>query len=377
MTHPAFTALSVSPGPAGVADVARALSALMAGTGGGFEIVPPGHGPGGEAPHDPTAIVVHTSGSTGVPRRVEIALSALIASADLGATALGEPGAWLTAVPVGGMGGLLTVLRSLRAGMDPEGWPGLDGAAAFPSGFAEAARAVTAAAERAGSPSYTSLVPTQVHRLLGDKEATEAAARFGAVLVGGAPLSPGLRARAQGAGIRVVATYGATETGGGVVYDGVPLPGVAVSMNGDRIRLGGPTIASRYLDEPDPRLTGGWFDTGDLGVWDDGRLTVLGRDDDVIKSGGQKVSLGAITAVLVTDERVLDAVTVARDDAEWGQVPHAYVVPSSAAPEDDLLDDLADRITAALGRRHRPPTMSVVSTIPVSAGGKPVRSPES
>src|SRR5690606_38183799 len=116
---------------------------------------------------------------------------------------------------------------------------------------------------------YASLVPTQLHRMVREPADAAALAGLRAVLVGGAGTDPALRAEAEAAGIRVVATYGVSETAGGCVYDGVPLDGVAVTLGPDgRIRLGGPTLFDGYLD--DPALTAevlvdGWYLTADAG----------------------------------------------------------------------------------------------------------------
>lgn len=378
MNQPALPHLAVPPGPQGVRVVAAAMTDLMTGANSGFQLVTAAaaSAAGGSVPGagvSPTpAVVIQTSGSTGSPAAVVLPLSAVLASADLGAAALGEPGYWLTAVPVTGIGGLLTVVRALRAGLRPIAWSGLSGVATFtPESFTASAEPLLQRAAADGRPAYVSLVPTQVHRLLGSPQACDLAAGFAAILVGGSRLSPALRDLAVSRGLRLVSTYGATETAGGVVYDGVPLPGVTVAVTDGLIRLGGPTIASGYLSGGDDSLADGTFRTRDLGEWRDGRLTVVGRADEVIKVGGEKVSLPAITAVLLADDRVLDAATLAQESAEWGQLPHCYVVPRDPA-DATLTTDLTEAVVARLGRRHRPHTMSVVSQIPVSAAGKPL-----
>ena len=215
-------------------------------------------------------------------------------------------------MPVTGVGGLLTVIRTLTAGSSP--------VALLQSGRRPTVH--RRVVRRSPDADFVSLVPTQVHRILASRRATRRLADFRAVLVGGARLAPELRARALDAGVRLVATYGATETGGGVVYDGIPLPGVTVRITEEtgEISLGGPTIAAGYLDDVNSsRFEHGTFRTGDAGRWVDGRLTVSGRLDDTIKVGGEKVSLAAVTRVLQSDIRVLDAAVVARDSPEWGR----------------------------------------------------------
>ena len=123
------------------------------------------------------------------------------------------------------------------------------------------------------------------------------------MLVGGGPVDPSLRERAAEAGVRVVATYGMAETCGGCVYDGLPLDGVGLALAADgRIRLTGPMLFDGYVDdEPATRaaLVDGWFVTSDAGRLDeDGRLSVLGRVDDMVVSGGVNVPAAAVGARL-------------------------------------------------------------------------------
>ena len=162
-----------------------------------------------------------------------------------------------------------------------------------------------AAALMTGDRRYVSLVPTQLHRMLDDRSATDALTTFSTVLVGGAAVPSSLRRRAAQAGVRVVATYGMSETCGGCVYDGVPLDGVGVVVGRDgRIRIGGPVLFDGYDGEPELTeavMDDGWFVTQDLGrLDDDGRLQVLGRLDEVVLSGGVNVPGPAVAATPVS-----------------------------------------------------------------------------
>lgn len=378
MTTTAVSHLPVPPGAAGVQLVASAVQRLLVDAGPSVELTPPGPPPPPSARDgsDHPALVVRTSGSTGTAHRVLLPLTAVLASADRGQEALGPPGRWLTAIPVTGIGGVLTVVRALRAGQRPVAWPGVGGSESFTAAsFRTTAEPFLAAARTDSLPAFVSLVPTQLRRILADPSAADLLAGFTAVLVGGSALPTDLRAAAESASVRVVATYGATETAGGVVFDGLPLPDVLVTVESDSgaIVIGGPTVARGYLDDFDsPAFDAGGFRTGDRGQWRDGRLVVRGRFDDIIKVGGIKVSLTAVTEVLRADPRVRDAHVVARPSHEWGTVPHAYVVlvdPGAPDPRDALRAEVG----RALGRRAQPPTMSLVPEIPVTAAGKPIR----
>lgn len=334
----------------------------------------------GEVEHD-IALVVETSGSTDAPKRVMLAADALVASADATHDALGSTGQWLLALPGHYIAGAQVLVRGALAGTRTIALP----AGSFdPSAFAEASAGL-----EANVPHYTSLVPTQLARLLDaarrDAFVGAALRSFDAVLVGGQALAPALAERAADAGVAVVRTYGSSETAGGCVYDGHPLPGVGVRTVDGEVQLSGPMLASGYLDDPVrtaraftvDRSGTRWYRTGDLGglVLESGvqHLRITGRADDVIISGGVKVALGeverAVRAVAGLDGAVVLSVT----DAEWGERP-AVVVERADAAASVTLSDLAAVVDAAgLPPAGRPVRLLVVDRMPLLASGKPDR----
>jgi o-succinylbenzoate---CoA ligase len=331
---------------------------------------------------DPTALVVPTSGSTGPPQGVLLPASALRASAAGTHRRLGGPGHWLLALPTQHIAGVQVLIRSLLAGTVPER---LDLSAGFdPVGFAAAA---TALANRANGRRYTALVPTQLARLLGPAptadrpgEVTEAAAAlaaFDAVLLGGAAAPPALLTRAAAAGINVVTSYGMTETCGGCVYDGVPLDGVRLTLDGDdRIVIGGEVVARGYRGANGAFRPDGdgvrWVRTQDVGRFDTEthgeRLRVLGRVDDVIITGGLKVSPRAVEDVVAAFPGVRECLVVGVPDAEWGQRVEVLVV--GVAPE---LAPLRRSVGRSLGRAAAPRAVHAVRELPTVGVGKPDR----
>ncbi|QNN54999.1 AMP-binding protein [Nocardioides mesophilus] len=319
------------------------------------------------AADEPEPLLVETSGSTGEPKRVLLSRRALRASADATAARLGGPGQWLLNLPPTYVAGLQVLFRSLRSGTEPVIQDG---------DFAAAAGRLT------GGRRYVSLVPTQLHRMLpgapndsgdsdgGDGSADlEALRRFDAVLVGGAHVPAELRARAAAAGVRVVATYGMSETCGGCVYDGVPLDAVAVAIRGDgRIRIGGPVLFDGYAGAPDLTdevLADGWFLTQDLGrIDDDGRLQVLGRADDVVLSGGVNVPGPAVATRLREHPAVRAAEVLGVPDPEWGRRVVAVVVGELT------LDDARDWVAAEHPRSWAPRQLLRVEDLPLLPNGK-------
>jgi O-succinylbenzoic acid--CoA ligase len=274
----------------------------------------------------PDPLLIQTSGSTGTPKGVVLPRRAVLASVEASARRLGETGRWLLALPSSYVAGVQVIVRSLVAGHEPLVVDGLDIGRA-------------AASDHTDTPVFVSLVPTQLHRIMGDPDQAAALAHCHTVLVGGGGLDPDLRRRAEEHGIHVVSTYGSSETAGGCVYDGVPLDGVAVTLAADgRVRIAGPTLFSHY--DADPALTAetvvdGWFLTSDAGRFDeDGRLQVLGRIDDVVVSGGVKIPVEVVAARLRQHLLVEQAEVFGVPDPEWGQRLVAIVVGS--ADEADL-----------------------------------------
>lgn len=307
---------------------------------------------------DDARLVVETSGSTGAPKRVVLSRAAVLASVTATARRLGAEGRWALVLPPAYVAGVQVVVRSLVAGYEPTtGWP----------------------ADRSG-PWFTSLVPTQLRRMLGDPgdpgDPDDIAALRTAhtVLLGGGPIDPALRARAEEEGIRVVATYGSAETAGGCVYDGRPLDGVAVAVGTEgRIRISGPTLFDGY--EGDAELTAGvlvdgWFLTSDAGRLDtEGRLTVLGRMDDMVISGGLNIPAPAVAARLRQHPDITDVEVLGVDDPEWGQRVVAFVVAVLGVD----LERLRDWVAAEQPRAWAPRQVVLLEEIPRLDNGKPDR----
>ncbi|MEB3370330.1 o-succinylbenzoate--CoA ligase [Saccharopolyspora mangrovi] len=325
--------------------------------------------PGEDAEDDPTSLVIATSGSTGTPKGVLLPAGSLRASAEATHRRLGGPGSWLLAVPAHHVAGVQVLVRALLAGTTPRA---VDTSAGFrPDAFAAAARE----ALTSNDPHYTALVPTQLSRLLNDGgEGLSALRGFDAVLLGGAATPPALLARALDSGVAVTTTYGMSETAGGCVYDGVPLDITEVDLDGEPgpIRLTGPMLARGYRNQPGAEaFAGGWFRTGDLGRFTDGRLEVLGRADDVITTGGEKVAPLPVERVLTEQPGVREACVLGVEDPEWGQAVVAAVVPDPAANLD--ANALRDAVRERLGAAATPKRIALLDELPLRGPGKPDR----
>jgi O-succinylbenzoic acid--CoA ligase len=309
-------------------------------------------------------IVVETSGSTARPKRVDLSANAIHASVAATAAAIGE-GGWVLALPLSYIAGIMVVARALVAGtplVDLRAEPFVarryaDAVAALPVGRW-----------------FTSLVPAQLQRLvdLAERDAVvrTALTRFDRILVGGQAIAPELIDRAIELGARVTKTYGSAETAGGVVYDGHPIGDTRIRIDDGRVCIATSSLANGYLGDDAQTAeaftvdTDGtrWWRTSDAGEFDGTTLRVSGRLDDIIVTGGVKVSLGDIDRVL--HDANIDAVAGWFSDDEWGQVPG--IVTTSEVE----LDVVRDLIETALGKAARPYRSVRVESIPTLTSGK-------
>jgi O-succinylbenzoic acid--CoA ligase len=185
-------------------------------------------------------------------------------------------------------------------------------------------------------------------------------------LVGGAPLNDDLRSLATARGLNIIATYGTTETCGGIIYNGAPLDGVEFKLIDGRIALKGPQLANGYLGSEFP-IADGWFLTSDHGEIRDGKLVVLGRIDDQIITGGEKISLSAVESYLQSEFANQEIVAFAKADPEWGE---KLCIATTQALS---IDAVANKLKSKFGSHASPKEVHTVSTIPYLAIGKPDR----
>lgn len=317
---------------------------------------------------DAAALAVGTSGSTGAAKRAVLSAAALRASGEATHARLGGAGRWLLALPGHHIAGLQVLLRSLLAGVEP---------VALPAGPFTARVFADAVHTMAGARRYTSLVPTQLRRVLSDERARAALTQFDAVLVGGSATPPDLVAQAREEGARIVLTYGMSETAGGCVYDGVPLTDVCVALDAGRVLVAGPMLANGYLGAPASeafRQVGRrrWFRTDDIGHLEHGRLAIDGRDDDVLLTGGLKVWPGEVERLLAPLlPGGIDVVVLGVPDPEWGTAVVAAIAPVPAAQID--LDAVLARAREFLPRHAVPRRIVTLPSLPRAGPGKPDR----
>lgn len=269
--------------------------------------------------NDGDALVVATSGTTGVPKAAVLTHAAVAASAEATSNRLSvdpDRDRWLACLPLAHVGGLGVVTRALHTGV--------------PLTVVNRANAARLSAAADAGCTLVAVVPT----LLGRFDP----AAFRIVLLGGSAMPPNLPPNA-------VTTYGLTETGGGVVYDGTPLDGVAVRVIDGEVQIRGPMLLRAYRDGIDPKCADGWLPTGDMGRWDaaTGRLQVMGRIGDLIITGGENVWPTTVEDALVAHPAVREVLVFGRDDPTWGQRVVARVVPvdPSQPPTLDALRGLA------------------------------------
>lgn len=320
---------------------------------------------------DNAAVVVETSGSTGTPKQVWFEQDALIASAKITSSAIGPVGTWWLVLPVHYIAGLQVVVRSLVSQSDLVIAPQNLG---IVRQLEESLPALVSAKEH-GQRVYSSLVPAQLHSLLEalDKGAIvrDALAVFDRVLVGGGRIPQELMTRAADFGIPITKTYGMAETSGGCVWDGVPLDGVLIRERDGRIALTGLMLAGGYIG--DDTLTAQsfieedakrWFISRDLGSIAQGQVSVTGRVDDVISSGGVKLNLAELESFLRDSTLLPDAVVVSVPDAKWGEVPAVL------SASETSFEGVKDRIVTRFGAHAAPALFVHLTEMPLLSSGK-------
>ena len=319
-----------------------------------------------EAVEQRVAVVIETSGSSGVPKRVALSANALLASAAASESSLGGPGQWMLALPTHYIAGINVLVRSIAAGFEP---------VYFGGGHFDATEFAAASHAMDAPLRFTSLVPAQLARVVDaaddDLDLLAAVRRFDRILVGGQATPPALLARAIELGLNVTRTYGSSETSGGCVYDGIAIGTVEIRIVDGQIELAGPMLAEGYLGDPAAtdaafvvRAGVRWYRTGDSGAVVDGVLRVTGRLDSVIISGGEKVSLDAIERIVHAMDGLADAVAVSAPSDEWGEVPVVFTSGQAT------LIEVKAAVIAALGRASAPVALVRVESVPQLPNGK-------
>ncbi|WP_298458841.1 AMP-binding protein [uncultured Rothia sp.] len=378
---------------------------------------------GAGAAAEPIALVVGTSGSTGTPKRTALTARALAASAAATERFFGSnsdaASQWLLALPAHYIAGAQVLARSVLAGTAPVIARSVTEPVHFsPEVFLQAVEHMSSARR------FISLVPTQLHKLLESADANphlgaeihEALGSFTGILLGGAPASTDLLAAATTLGLNTVTTYGSAETAGGCVYSGSVLPGVRVELVPEeglpavpdtggkpaqvgRIWISGAHLASGYIGDAartaEHFFTAAdgtrWYRTDDYGLLapdsnkncSEPRLQVLGRSDDVLISGGVKISARAVAVVLEEHPAVREACVVGLPDARWGTaiaaavtlVPSAGAAPAENSPalNEELCALLRARCAEKLGAPAAPKQLSILPDFPLTSTGKPDR----
>ena len=298
-------------------------------------------------------IVVKTTGSSGIAKEVGISSSALLASAKASNKFLGAEfgNTWSLLLPLTHIAGVNVLIRSLELGTEPIDLRNYGGE--YPHA------------------DFTAIVPTQLFRALnGDERLLRHLQAAKSVLIGGAALSPELHLQAETAQINVVTSYGSSETSGGCVYNGVPLEGVEVELTAEKkVAIKGPVLATTYLGAEtlwETNIKDGWFITSDSGRFENGKLIIEGRIDDVIISGGENISLSAIESSLHAHYPHKTFAAFAMKDSQWGDALHVAVAGTGFPQENEINEYLVEKF----GPMSKPKGYLYLPELPLIGIGK-------
>ena len=328
--------LRVSPA-CEISEIAREITAALVGDGPtlGFGEI------SSELAPSYAAVAIGTSGTTGNSKEVLLTSTALISSARASNNFIGAKSGetWSLLLPLTHVAAVNVIVRSMELGTTPIDLRKIDGT--YPKA------------------DYTAIVPTQLFRAInGDQNLLSHLQSAKAVLVGGAALSQSLRKQAELAGITIITTYGMTETCGGCVYDGTALEGVEIEIRNGTICIKGPVLASSIS------LSDGWFETKDLGKFDDDRLVVIGRSDDVIISGGENLSLDSVENSLSIAFPSTQFAAFAVEDPQWGHSLQVAVVGTTSEVQ------IAEHLEKDLGVFAKPKGIHYMASLPLLGIGK-------
>ena len=305
------------------------------------------------------SLIVKTTGSTGKIKEVGLSASALISSAKASNNFLGAKigDRWSLLLPLNHIAGINVLIRSLELGTIPLDYRNLSNVDDGKYATAE----------------FSAIVPTQLFRALhGDSELLEHLRGCRAVLVGGAKLNSELRNQAIDNGIKIVETYGSTETAGGCIYDGQPLDGVEIEVNEERLlRIRGSVLAHSYLNSTAPLVDDhGWYTSSDLAHFEDGKLIIDGRSDDIFISGGENLSLSSIESIISEKYPSLEFAAVTVPDAQWGQILCCALVNSKMANHSDIESGIQEALTIAIGEIAKVKRFLYLDQLPLIGIGK-------
>lgn len=336
------------------------------------------------APIEAGCIIACTSGSTGTPKGAVLHHSNLRASITATEQYLNShfnsaPGAWLLALPAHHIAGLQVILRSLHAGYAPVAASHLlDGTPFTVSSFVTDTQKLRTIYPNA--PLYTSLVPAQLQRL-NSPEAITALGSYAAILIGGAAADPELIRSLRTHGVNLTLTYGSSETSGGMVYDGHPLPGGTISLADPdsttglgRVTLTGPMVARGYrnVDSATAFPSPGTFLTSDLGILlPDATLSIRGRADGAVNIGGYKVLVEDIERAARehgVSQGMMCALGV--DDDRFGQGVVLLIEDATASEVHEATRCIRDQLRGKVARHLIPQRAWLVPELPVTGPGK-------
>ena len=338
-----------------LSDLMARLAKALASDGPAFALSPID----GESIPSRISLIVNTTGSSGKKKEVGLSAASLLSSAKASNKFVGAKigDRWSLFLPLNHIAGINVLIRSLELGTIPLDYRNISNEADRKYATAE----------------FSAIVPTQLFRALhGDSDLLQHLRGCRAILVGGAKLTSELRNQAIESGLNIVETYGSTETTGGCIYEGEPLEGVEIEINAEGLlRIRGAVLAHSYLNTSEPLVDDhGWYTTSDLAHFEDGKLLIDGRSDDIFISGGENLSLASVEAVISENFPSLEFAAFSIPDAQWGQILCSALVNSSISSPSEIESSIQAALINSIGEIAKVKRFLYLDELPLMGIGK-------
>ncbi len=240
---------------------------------------------------------------------------------------------------------------------------------------------------------HLTITPTIAHALAqlfrGDDDLLDALKRYQGIVSTSSTLYDSIAKRFNDTfGVPLTGCYGVTEVGGSITLQSweqaISRESTGYFRSEVSIKAGDPStpgpvlvktpfMMRGYLNQKSPFDADGFFDTGDLGYLKDGALFVTGRSNDLIKKGGEFISLASIEEAAMRQSNLSNAAAVAVPDEFWGNKTVLFYVTKPNADHDEVRRALEDDLRSSLRKIEMPDKLIAIPKMPTTSIGKALK----